>query len=172
MHQRFLKILFERVYELLLEKEQDRYVLKPQQWAVKEALNSRNLRFGYTLVNSLASKIQESLIEILVYLLLRLDANQNLDLLVISNSDSLVSQLWLDIFENRSVLSLQYKELFHFKLSNNFSFYKCRYIGQFPFSNEVIVQLDKACSAIPSIHGGTTHLRMLLIYIMYHFRVL
>lgn len=154
MHQRFLKILFERVYELLLEKEDDKYVLNPHQWAIKEALNSRNLRFGYTLVNSLASKIQESLVEIMVYLLLRLDANHNLDLLNISNSESVTSQLWLSIFESRSVLNMQYKELFHYKLSNNVSFYKCRYNGQFPFSYEVIAQLDRSCSAIPSILEG------------------
>ena len=142
------------MYELLLEKENDSYVLQPQQWAVKEALNSRSLRFGYTLVNSLASKIQESLVEILVYLLLRLDVNQNLDLLAINDSDSVISQLWLSIFEDRSVLSLQYRELFHYKLSKNVSFYKYRFIGQFPFSNEVIAQVDKSCSAIPASHEG------------------
>ena len=142
------------MYELLLEKEKDSYVPEPRLWAIKEALNSQSLRFGYTLVNSLASKIQESLVEILVYLLLRLDVNQNLDLFVISNSDSLTSQLWLGIFEDRSILSLQYKQLFQWKQSRNVSIYKYRFIGRFPFSSEVITQLDKSCSAIPASSEG------------------
>lgn len=118
------------------------------------ALNSSGLRFGYTLVNALAAKVQESLVEILVYFLVRLDTNHNLDLLIINNSSLVTSELWLDIFEHRSILSLQYKELFHYKQSKNVSFYKYRFVGQFPFSNEIITQLDKACSAIPASLSG------------------
>ena len=93
-------------------KERDELSYDQQEWIFQEATNIKNLQEGGTLRRAL-NNVMDNLIDRFFSLILEfIDRYHNLDIADIENNENLiVSQLWLYLFETKSICSFSYKEI-------------------------------------------------------------
>lgn len=147
-HTTFVGCLLSRLYDLITEK--DKTIDDPESWAVQVALDGQCLQTSFTLVNSLSRLLSEVLRKLLAYIIPHIDKNSNLDLIDPEDQGSVKSQLWLSAFRNDTFFQLQYTD-FTTSGSATMEVTRQRYKCRFPFSWEMIDQIDAVCmSIIPS----------------------
>lgn len=104
----FYEALVRHVHSLLKQLEE----ILPQckKWALNEARSHKSLRHGGTLRNTLIKKIDDMITPFLAYILSFICQYHNLALY--KNHDvNPVSQLWLAIFSDSSVVQFKYSEI-------------------------------------------------------------
>ena len=148
MYLGFSSILCEKVCKLLEEQSDELYYENPQEWAVKEAMNAQRLQSNYTLVDAVALRLQERLKEMLMFLVIRLDHNYNLDILEKNEPDSPLYKLWISAFEDERIVQLDYNQLYASKTSGVTPLYKYQLTCSFPFSSDVIPQIESSLATI------------------------
>ena len=139
------------MYNLLAER--DASFEDPELWAVNSALDGQKLQYSFTFVNLLSRLLSDVLKKLLSYLIPLIDQNSNLDLIDSADEQSVISQLWLSAFLNETFFQLRYTD-FATSSSNTMEMSKQRYNCRFPFSWEMIDQVDAVCTnVIPSAAG-------------------
>ena len=106
----FHEVLAQKLGQIL--KERDELNIHQQEWIFKEATSIKNLQEGGTLRRAL-NNVMDNLIDTFFSQILEfIDRHQNLDILDSNNNENaLVSQLWLYLFETKSICSFLYKEI-------------------------------------------------------------
>ncbi|XP_058262166.1 E3 ubiquitin-protein ligase rnf213-alpha-like isoform X3 [Hemibagrus wyckioides] len=102
----FMEILKTRLHLLLKIREENADM--PKNWVSREALNIDALQEGGTFKHTLWRRVQAVIIPFLAQLISVIDRNCNLDLLLDTNSEDEVKNLWLLIFDNKAVLDIPY----------------------------------------------------------------
>ena len=150
-HTSFVGCLLSRLYDLLAER--DSLSEDPELWAVNAALDGQKLQNSLTFVNLLSRLLSDVLKKLLSFMIPFIDRNNNLDLIDPVNEQSILSQLWLSAFLNETFFQLRYTD-FTTSGSNTMEVSKRRYNCKFPFSWEMIDQVDAVCTnVIPSATG-------------------
>ena len=142
---KFTNIVCEKVCMLLEEKTKNGLVPLPETWAITQAMSLEKLQRSGTLVGALSSALLDAIKEVLVYLLVRMDVNYNLNLLA---PESNLSKLWLSVFNNNKLFHLKYSQLSECKASNIVLYHNHRFANQFPFSTEIVSEIDASCATI------------------------
>ena len=151
----------------------DKKNTKAKQWAFEEAL--KHSQISGTFRNALSRRLDKILLPILAKIIALIDKNFNLTI-IHDNRDSKrilspIAKLWLEIFSERKLCKISYKEIFtttdvteakkwvpRIGASVSDHFYKC----QFPFSwiCREVINIQKRDSAVlagtyttPSIHN-------------------
>ena len=132
----FFEILMKK-FDVLL-KERDTSTHDVEMWAVNVALDAEQLQNNYTLVGAISYKLESVIAHILVYVITRVDHNENLSLL--NPKWAGVFHFWLRAFENADVLCLQYAEstMQQQPIQAETQGFRCK----FPFSREFINQIE------------------------------
>ena len=145
--------LLSRLYDLLAER--DALSEDPELWAVNAALDGQKLQNSFTFVNLLSRLLSDVLKNLLSYMIPLIDQNSNLDLIDPTDEQSIISQLWLSAFLNETFFQLRYTD-FATSGSNimEVSKQRYRYNCQFPFSWEMIDQIDAVCTNVISSAAG------------------
>ena len=139
------------MYDLLAER--DALSEDPELWAVNAALDGQKLQNSFTFVNLLSRLLSDVIKKLLSYMIPLIDLNSNLDLIDTADEQSILCQLWLSAFLNETFFQLRYTD-FATSGSNTVEVSKQRYNCQFPFSWEMIDQVDAVCTnVIPSAAG-------------------
>ena len=119
------------IYRLLRERET--YRLDDSEWVLREALSSNKLQLGGTFRNVLIRKIDEVTDPIFAKIIAVTDQHCNLDLIDPKAEESPLSQFWLSMFSEPTVLQLKYSEMQGNTISGNreklYTDFKC----QMPF---------------------------------------
>lgn len=119
------------IYRLLLERETDGP--DDSEWVLREALSTNKLQLGGTFRNVLIRKIDEVTDPIFAKIIAVIDQHCNLDLINPKAEESPLSQFWLSMFSEPTVLRLKYSEMQGNAISNNkgklYTDFKC----QMPF---------------------------------------
>ncbi|GAA6104753.1 E3 ubiquitin-protein ligase rnf213-alpha-like isoform X4 [Tachysurus ichikawai] len=102
----FMEILKKRLHLLLKIREENADM--PKNWVSREASNIDALQEGGTFKHTLWRRVQTVLTPFLAQLISVIDRNCNLDLLLDTNSEGEVKNLWLRIFDNKAVLDIPY----------------------------------------------------------------
>ncbi|XP_047672985.1 E3 ubiquitin-protein ligase rnf213-alpha-like isoform X3 [Tachysurus fulvidraco] len=103
---KFMEILKKRLHLLLKIREENADM--PKNWVSREASNIDALQEGGTFKHTLWHRVQTVLTPFLAQLISVIDRNCNLDLLLDTNSEDEVKNLWLRIFDNKAVLDIPY----------------------------------------------------------------
>lgn len=152
-HLTFVSCLLLRLYDLLAERDQS--FEEPELWAVHAALDSQCLQNSFTLVNLISRMLGDVLKKLLAYIIPLIDKNNNLDLLDYKNEESILCQLWLSAFHNKNFFYLRYTD-FATSGSNTIEVFRQHYECWFPFSWEMIEQIDLICSTVIPSAGDCT----------------
>lgn len=145
----FTTALLKRISTLL--EERDESILYPKEWALREASDGHKLQSGYTLINTLADTLQRIIQEMLTYIVVSIDCNNNLSLIDSQDQMSYLTKVWLTAFSNPSLVRLHFDELFASKnASTLLSSSKYQYFSQFPFAWLVISEIESIYSTTPS----------------------
>ena len=134
----FVKAIFKRIHVIAAE------VYNDADWALKEALNVGE----HTLVDALCRKVEQCLSRILSFIIVSVDCCSNLDLL--KNDDPGIRELWYAIFENPQVVELRFTEEFKRDPEKMGLLYSRHYVAHFPFSWEVISQIEVVLNNNPA----------------------
>ncbi|KAG9267741.1 E3 ubiquitin-protein ligase rnf213-alpha [Astyanax mexicanus] len=105
----FMEALKKRLHQLLKAREDSTDM--PKNWVSREASNIEALQEGGTFKHTLWRRVQAVITPLLAHLISVIDRNCNLDLLVDSNCEDEVKNLWLLIFGNKSVLDIPYVQI-------------------------------------------------------------
>ncbi|XP_072522974.1 E3 ubiquitin-protein ligase rnf213-alpha-like isoform X2 [Salminus brasiliensis] len=105
----FMEALKKRLHLLLRAREDSTEM--PKNWVPREASNVEALQEGGTFKHTLWRRVQTVITPLLAHLISVIDRNCNLDLLVDSNCEDEVKNLWLLIFGNKSVLEIPYDQM-------------------------------------------------------------
>jgi hypothetical protein len=97
------------IYRLLREREADRP--DDSEWVLREALSTNKLQLGGTFRNVLIRKIDEVIDPIFAKIIAAIDQHSNLDLIDPKAEESPLSQFWLSMFSEPTVLRLKYSEM-------------------------------------------------------------
>lgn len=101
MVQHIFKVLEER--ELIRSDEKE--------WVVNEAMNAKNLQHGGTFRNVLSRKIDDVVIPIFSEIIAIIDQNFNLNLIDPKNENTPLSQFWLNMFRDLSIMQFNYADM-------------------------------------------------------------
>ncbi|MCJ8738386.1 hypothetical protein PDJAM_G00035330 [Pangasius djambal] len=102
----FMETLKKRLHLLLKIREDNADM--PKNWVSREASNIEALQEGGTFKHTLWRRVQTVVTPFLAQLISVIDRNRNLDLLLDTNSQDEVKNLWLLIFEHKAVLDIPY----------------------------------------------------------------
>ncbi|XP_053495453.1 E3 ubiquitin-protein ligase rnf213-alpha [Ictalurus furcatus] len=102
----FMETLQKRLHLLLKTREDNADM--PKHWVSREASNIEALQEGGTFKHTLWRRVQAVVTPFLAQLISVIDRNCNLDLLLDTNSEDEVKNLWLLIFENKALLDIPY----------------------------------------------------------------
>ena len=105
----FYGILIKHIYRLLQEREADR--LDDSEWILREALSTNKLQLGGTFRNVLIRKIDDVIDPIFAKIIAVIDQYSNLDLIDPKAEESPLSQFWLSMFSEPTLLRLKYSEM-------------------------------------------------------------
>lgn len=97
------------IYRLLREREADRP--DDSEWVLREALSTNKLQLGGTFRNVLIRKIDGVIDPIFSKIIDVIDKHCNLDLIDPKAEESPLSQFWLSMFSESTVLQLKYSEM-------------------------------------------------------------
>ena len=78
---------------------------------MNEAMNARKLQHGGTFRNALSRKVDEVVTPIFAEIIASIDRNYNLDLIDPKKGDSPISQFWMSIFSDSSIMEFNYKDM-------------------------------------------------------------
>ncbi|XP_056144422.1 E3 ubiquitin-protein ligase rnf213-alpha [Lampris incognitus] len=106
MKAKFLRTVKRRLHSLLVAHDGNTFSSIKSNWVINEASNIDALQEGGTFRNTLWKRIQAVVIPLLAHLISFIDRDQNLDMLVDTNSDESVKKLWLDIFGDDKLLDV------------------------------------------------------------------
>lgn len=123
--------------------ERDVSIENSELWAVSAASDGQSLRVNLTLVNSLSRALSDVLKDILSYIIPMVDKHQNFDLLDPCNDMSVLTEVWLAAFSNERFFQLTFSDCLTSKATMDVTIEK--YCCKFPFSWEIIDQLDELC---------------------------
>ncbi|XP_053368256.1 E3 ubiquitin-protein ligase rnf213-alpha-like [Clarias gariepinus] len=105
---KFMKTLKKRLY-LLLKTRED-IADMPKTWVSREASNIEALQEGGTFKHTLWRRVQAVVTPLLAQLISVIDRNCNLDHLLDTNSEDEVKNLWLFIFEHKTLLDIPHDQ--------------------------------------------------------------
>ena len=162
-HSTFVGCLLSRLYDLLAQR--DASSVDPELWAVDAALDGQKLSNSFIFdVNLLSRLLSDVLKKLLFYMIPLIDQNNNLDLIDTADEQSVIRQLWLSAFLNETFFQLSYTD-FATSGSNTVEVSKQQYNCQFPFSFEMIDQVDAVCTnVIPSATGELLLSQLILLH--------
>uniref|UniRef100_UPI0037E8EFFF E3 ubiquitin-protein ligase rnf213-alpha n=1 Tax=Semicossyphus pulcher TaxID=241346 RepID=UPI0037E8EFFF len=109
----FLQIVKRHLHSLLLSHDGNTFSSIKSNWVIKEASNIDALQEGGTFRNTLWKRVQAVVVPLLAQLVSVIDRDQNLDILLDTNSGESVRRLWLDIFDNDKLLEIPHLTLDH-----------------------------------------------------------
>ncbi|KAM4598338.1 E3 ubiquitin-protein ligase rnf213-alpha-like [Polymixia lowei] len=108
----FLRTIKRRLHTLLVTHDgTNTFSSIKSNWVIKEASNIDALQEGGTFRHTLWKRVQAVVIPFLAQLVSVIDRDQNLDILLDTNSGEPVKKLWLDIFGNDKLLDVPYMTL-------------------------------------------------------------
>ena len=102
-------MLVQHIYEVLQERDQVREDEK--EWVIREAMDVKNLQHGGTFSNALSRKVDSVVTPIFSEIIASIDQNYNLNLIDPENQDSPLSQFWLNMFRNSSIMQINYTDM-------------------------------------------------------------
>lgn len=74
-------------------------------------MNAKSLQHGGTFRNVLSRKVDTVVIPIFSQIIASIDQNYNLSLIDPSNESSPISQFWLDMFRDSSIMQFNYRDM-------------------------------------------------------------
>ncbi len=138
-------------------------------WVVNEAMNPRSLQHGGTFRNALSRKVTGIVIPIFSELIANIDHNYNLDLIDPKHNDPPLTNFWLSMFRESSVLQFNYADMINprkqvpwvgrRKAGEN---YKC----ELPFSWLIHEAVDSQWSIVWNIGSEKVLQSHLVVYIL------
>ena len=102
-------MLVDHIYKVLQERDQT--WVNENEWVVKEAMNPKSLQHGGTFRNALSRKVDEVIIPIFSEIVASIDRNYNLDLIDPKNCNPVLSQFWLNMFQECGVMQFDYADM-------------------------------------------------------------
>jgi len=149
-HQVFCKALLQHIFKYLKAKKDIQPQSYKQSWAIKEALDAKSLHENGSYINALSLKVDRVIATALSNILNIVDRYCNLHLLLIE--DTVITTLWLKIFEDPEIVDVSTVIEFSDSDSNNavFATFEC----QFPFFWLLIniIESQWKISAVKSKH--------------------
>ena len=146
----FCKALLEHIFEYLKAKKDIQPQLYKQSWAIKEALDAKSLHESGSYINTLFFKADRVIATALSNILNIVDRYCNLHLLLLE--DTVITTLWLNIFEDPKIVDASAVIEYSDSDSNNavFATFKC----QFPFFWLLVDSIESQwkISAVKSKH--------------------
>ncbi|XP_046895107.1 E3 ubiquitin-protein ligase rnf213-alpha isoform X2 [Hypomesus transpacificus] len=109
----FLRTVKRRLHSLLVTYDSSTLSSNKNNWVIKEASNIDALQEGGTFRHTLWKRVQAVVVPFLAQLISVVDRDQNLDILLDTNSSEPVKKLWLDIFGNDKLLDVPYARVDH-----------------------------------------------------------
>ncbi len=136
--------------QVLLKQKDDDMISPADKWAVDAALDKSKLQTNLTLVNSIKRLLDVQLQKLLSYIISEANVNHNIQLFAASDNTCL-KKLWLDLFRKESFFQLNYQTTM---VSNTKIPIDHQFHSQFPFSWEVIEQINSVLSSLFSLSDG------------------
>ena len=121
----------------------DSSAFDPKKWAVRVALDGHNLQSRHTLTNSLSAALQKKIKSFLKFVIASIDSNCNLDLIFGADEKSLCFQLFMAAFQ----FSITFDDYEQYKGQISVLM-KYKFQSQFPFSWNVIPQIEYLCTTV------------------------
>ena len=151
----FTLCLLNKIKMLFKQSDEELSVTKdPDMWAVDAALEKHNLQAHLTLVNSIRRKLDSQLQRVLSYIIARIDNNNNMSLLTAASKTHLcLKKLWLSLFSSQNFLPFYFQDMLVSKKPIT-KIQGTPYSCKFPFSWEVIDQVDVVLTKIIAHSGG------------------
>ncbi|XP_067087748.1 E3 ubiquitin-protein ligase rnf213-alpha-like [Osmerus mordax] len=109
----FLRTVKRRLHSLLVTYDSSTLSSNKNNWVIKEASNIDAVQEGGTFRHTLWKRVQAVVVPFLAQLISVVDRDQNLDILLDTNSSEPVKKLWLDIFGNEKLLDVPYARVDH-----------------------------------------------------------
>lgn len=103
----FCEVLVQHIQNVLQEHDEVREDQKD--WVSNEAMNAKSLQHGGTFRNVLSRKVDEVVVPLFSQIIASIDRNYNLSLIDPKNESSPLSQLWLSMFRNSSIMQFNYR---------------------------------------------------------------
>ena len=92
-------------------QEHDQLREDQKEWVINEAKNPKSLQHGGTFRNVLSRKVDEIVIPIFSKIISSIDRNFNLDLIDSKEYSSPLSQFWLIVFCDSSIMQFKYVDM-------------------------------------------------------------
>ncbi len=105
----FYGVLIQHIYNVLCER--DEVHEDEKEWVFNEAINVSKLRDGGTFRNALSRKVDSVIIPIFSEIIAAIDRNYNLDLIDSKNENPQLSQFFLDLFCDSSIMQFNYNDM-------------------------------------------------------------
>lgn len=105
----FYGALVQHIFKVLEERDQVR--TDEKEWVINEAMNAKNLQHGGTFRNVLSRRVDDVVIPVFSEIIAIIDQNFNLDLIDPKNESTLLSQFWLSMFRDSSIMQFNYSDM-------------------------------------------------------------
>jgi hypothetical protein len=102
----FCEVLIHHIHKIL--QDSDDICEDRKEWVSNEAINVKSLQYGGTFRNVLSRKVDEVVVPIFSEIIAAIDQNYNLNILIKQDKNPALSQFWLNIFSDSSIMQFDY----------------------------------------------------------------